>query len=231
MNKAQAEFIAADFLRRFSNSYTKVDVNSLPLLEEILVKAGFEFNAQVVSNLEKTGSIDTGGLADIGIPVAYQLGDKYVLEIGYGLDSKQVKYYDYINKGVSGVGGKNAKPKATSGLYKFKTKFPNRAMASAIYGWLNRARKSVRTEDTYKPTKTIKKKRKLAKVLSEADNKKRLAYAVSSKIKKDGIKATYYFDKAYKQVFNQEFIQSLEVAVKGDLEIQLINLYGTNPTK
>jgi hypothetical protein len=231
MNKAQAQFIAEDFLKRFSNNYTIINAEDLPILEQILIKAGLEFNAQVVSNLEKSGSISTGALAEIGFPSVIQNDNSITLQIGYPLDSKQIKYYDYINKGVSGVGGKNARPKKTSGIYKFKTKYPNRAMASAIYGWLNRARKSVRNNDTYKPTNTIKKKRKLAKVLSESENKRRLAYAVSSSIKRNGISANYYFDKAYNKVFNQEFIESLETALAGEVTLQIKNLYGSNITK
>lgn len=230
MNKAQAKFIAEDFLRRFSSNYTIIDTESLPILEQILIKAGLEFNAEVVSNLEKTGSISTGGLTDVGVPQVIQNDNGIILEIGYPLDSKQIKYYDYLNKGVSGVGGKKAKLKKTSGIYKFKTKYPNKAMASAIFGWLNRARKSVKA-DKVDLSKTQKRRRKLAKVLSESDNKKRLAYAVSTAIKRDGISATHYFDKAYNKVFNKEFIEALEQAVSGEVTLQIKNLYGSNITK
>lgn len=230
MNKAQAKFIADDFLKRFSNRYTVVDASSLPILEQILIQSGLEFNKLVVENLEKDGSISTGGLTDIGIPQAFQISDKVVLEVGYPLDSKQVKYYDYLNKGVAGYGGANANLKKNAGLYKFKNPFPNRSMASAIYGWLNRARKSI-TADTVDLSKTQKKRRKLAKMLSESENKRRLAYAISTKIKRDGLKATYFFDKAFNKVFNKEFQESLEVALQGEVTIQIKNIYGNNPTK
>jgi hypothetical protein len=99
-------------------------------------------------------------------------------------------------------------------------------MAASIYSWLNRARKSVRT-DKLDLSGVQKKRRSIAKVLDEATNKKRLAYAISTGIKRDGIKATYYFDRAITENFSKDFIEAMGVALGGDIILQ-IRQYGDN---
>ena len=220
MNKQQAQFIREQFLARFKDQYNRVDINALPILEQILAQAGLDFNDTIRRNLEKANAISTGALADVSAPQVEATGSGYTLSVGYPLGSKQMEYYDFVNKGVAGVGGKNAKPKKNSGDYKFKSKFPNRKMAASIFSWLNKARKSVRT-DRVDLSGVQRKRRRLATTLDEAANKKRLAYAISSAIKRDGIKATYYFDRAITENFTQDFKDALSVALGGDIIIKI----------
>jgi hypothetical protein len=72
-----------------------------------------------------------------------------------------------------------------------------------------------------------KKRRRLATAIDDATNKKRLAYAISSAIKRDGIKATYYFDRAITENFSKDFKDALSVALGGDIILQ-IRQYGNN---
>lgn len=226
MNRAQAQFIKDDFLRRLGGQFQKVDTATFPILEQILFQAGLDFNETIRKNLEKARAISTGALVDTGVPNVTENQGTFTLNIGYPLGSKQLEYYDFVNKGVAGVGGKNAKPKKNSGDYRFKSKFPNRRMAASIYSWLNRARKSVRT-DRVDLSGVQRKRRKLATALDEATNKKRLAYAISTAIKRDGIKATYYFDRAITENFTKDFKDALSVALGGDIILQ-IRQYGNN---
>ena len=226
MNRAQAQFIKDDFLRRLGGQFQKVDTATFPILEQILFQAGLDFNETIRKNLEKARAISSGALVDTGVPNVTENKGTFTLNIGYPLGSKQLEYYDFINKGVAGVGGKNAKPKKNSGDYRFKSKFPNRRMVASIYSWLNRARKSVRT-DRVDLSGVQKKRRKLATTLDEATNKKRLAYAISTAIKRDGIKATYYFDRAITENFTKDFKDALSVALGGDIILQ-IRQYGNN---
>ncbi len=226
MNRAQAQFIKDDFLRRLGGQFQKVDTATFPILEQILFQAGLDFNETIRKNLEKARAISTGALVDTGVPNVTENQGTFTLNIGYPLGSKQLEYYDFVNKGVAGVGGKNAKPKKNSGDYRFKSKFPNRRMAASIYSWLNKARKSVRT-DRVDLSGVQKKRRKLATTLDEATNKKRLAYAISTAIKRDGIKATYYFDRAITENFTKDFKDALSVALGGDIILQ-IRQYGNN---
>jgi len=229
VNRAQAQFIRDQFLNRVGSQFQKVDTDAFPVLEQMLFQAGLDFNDTIRKNLEKAGAISSGKLVDTGVPNVTQTKSGVNLNIGYPLGSKQLEYYDFINKGVAGVGGKNAKLKKNSGDYKFKSKFPNRRMAASIFSWLNKARKSVRT-DKIDLSGVQKKRRKLSKTIDEATNKKRLAYAISSAIKRDGIRATYYFDRAIQENFSQNFKDALSVALGGDIIIQ-IRQNGNNNSK
>jgi hypothetical protein len=229
VNKAQAQFIRDQFLNRVGGQFQKVDADAFPVLEQMLFQAGLDFNDTIRKNLEKAGAISSGKLVDTGVPTVTKTEAGVNLNIGYPLGSKQLEYYDFINKGVAGVGGKNARLKKNSGDYRFKSKFPNRKMAASIFSWLNKARKSVRT-DKIDLSRVQKKRRKLSKTLDEATNKKRLAYAISSAIKRDGIKATYYWDRAIEENFSQNFKDALSVALGGDIILQ-IRQYGNNNSK
>ena len=100
-------------------------------------------------------------------------------------------------------------------------------MAANIFSWLNKARKTV-SADKLDLSQVQKKKRKLKQVLTEADNKKRLAYAISSAIKRDGIRATYYFDRAIKENFGKDFKDALAEALGGDIILQIRSINGNN---
>lgn len=221
MRKEQAQFILDDFARKFDGQFTVVNPEALPALERLLVISGLEFNKRVKENLEKSKRIATGKLADVEIPIITKSGNGYVLEVGYELGSKQMEYFDYINKGVKGTQG------GSSSKYNFKTPYPNRKMAAAIYSWLNLSRKSIRA--VAKPKTGLERKRtKVAKMLTDADNKKSLAYAISTNIKKKGIKGNAYFDKALKQTFGKEFQDNIETALNAELTITIRSIYGNN---
>jgi hypothetical protein len=227
VNRQQAKFVRERFLNRFKDGYNITDPNQFPQIQQILFEAGLDFNNTIRKNLEKAGAIASGDLTDVGVPNAYSNDGVFTLEVGYPIGSKQLTYYDFINQGVKGVGGKNAKPKKNSGKYSYKSKFPNRKMALNIYKWLNQARKTV-SADKLDLSKTQKKKRKLTQILTEAENKKRLSYAISTAIKRDGIRATYYFDRAIKENFGKDFKDSIAEALGGDIILQIRAIYGDN---
>lgn len=227
MRKAQAKFVRDQFLNRFTSGYSKVDKAQFPILEQILIQAGIDFNRSIVKNLTQSKAISSGDLLDVAAPQVSETSTGYLLEVGYPINSKQIEYYDFVNQGVRGVGGN--KPKKNTGKYSFKNKYPNRKMAAGIYAWLNLARKSVRL-DKVDTTGVQRKRRKLAKVLSEAENKKRLAYAISVGIKKNGLRATFYFDKAIKENFTQDFKDALAEALGGDIILNF-RTYGNNDNK
>lgn len=220
MKKEQAKFIRDKFLNQFKDKFTLVDKDTLPVLEKLLFEVGLEFNENATKNLERSGTIDTGALQDLSAPQIYQIGDGYILEVGYPIDSKQAKYYDYINKGVTGLGGKNAKLKKTAGVYKFKYRTPSKSMIKAIHGWAKRASLSIKA-DKVDLTKVQKKRRKIGEAVQKSQNTLQLAEIISRAIKRDGIRATYYFDKAVKKTFDKDFKESLEVALAGDFIIQI----------
>jgi len=189
----------------------------------LLFKYAEEWNKEVKLNLTKSKAIASGALYDVSVPIVRQTPSGYVVEFGYPINSKAAKYYDYVNKGVKGTQNK----KSNSGVYSFKSPYPNRRMAASIYSWLNSARKSVR--NVQQATTPLEKKRtKLKKMLTEADNKKRLAYAISTKIKRDGLRATYYVDKAMKSVFNADFRAAVGDALDTEITIQIRAINGSS---
>ena len=117
--------------------------------------------------------------------------------LGYDKDNPASVYYRFINKGVRGAGGVNAKPKRvkSDSPYQYKTPYANKKMATSILQWyrLGKAKASGETQK-YKLTKTQTKSKRLKKVVNQADSLKALAYATASAIKRDGLKTTSYFD-------------------------------------
>ena len=92
--------------------------------------------------------------------------------------------------------------------------------------------------DKYDVPETANRKKNLSlkKMLTDADNKRKLAYAISTGIKRDGLKATHYFDNAEKSVFNKEFIEVMTTALGKDIEIKIKQIgkeitNGNNNTK
>ncbi len=234
ISKAQAKAIGDGFLNTLGEQ--KLKEASLPVIEEMLKSYGAEFIKQAQDNLEKSGSISSGKINDIRMQFT-KFGTKYTLSLGYPTQEAASKYYDFVNKGVRGFGGKNAKPKNSDSPYKYKNQYPNKAMAASIFSWLNRARKSIRT-DKYDVPETANRKKNLSlkKMLTDADNKRKLAYAISTGIKRDGLKATHYFDNAEKSVFNKEFIEVMTTALGKDIEIKIKQIgkeitNGNNNTK
>ena len=201
--------------------YSIVNKDELPLLEKVLYEYGIAFNNAIQDNLEKTGSISSGALAEPSQPVITKFGNTYTLNLGYPTGSKQIEYFDFINKGVKGYDSGSP----SSSPYSFKSPYPNRKMAANIFAWLNKARKSVRTDSVAtnkkgEVDKTETKRQSLKKVVSESENKKRLAYAMSSSIKKKGIAATKYFDNAIAQVFDNKFTQDVTYAIISDFAVK-----------
>ena len=219
--KAQIEALRNGIIQSLGDTgFNKVNAQDLPLLEKTLALYGQAFNTAIGANLQKTGSISSGKLAEPAMPIITKFGTSYVLSVGYEKGSEQDKYFRFVNKGVKGVGGEGARPKQNTGEYSFKTKYPNKKMATNLLLWLRKSANASRNEKVT-ITKTQRKRKKLSNVVSQVDSLKSLAYAMSGAIKRDGLKATYFFDKAIKEVFNKDFIADVALAIGGDVQIQI----------
>ena len=219
--KAQIEALRNGLIQSIGDTgFNKVNPQDLPLLERTLALYGQACNTAIGANLQKTGSISSGKLAEPAMPIITKFGTSYVLSVGYEKGSEQEKYYDLVNKGVRGVGGKNAKPKKNTGEYSYKTPYANKKMATNILLWLRKSANASRNEKVT-ITKTQRKRKKLSNVVSQADSLKSLAYAISTGIKRDGLRATFFFDKAISDVFNKDFIADVALAIGGDVQIQI----------
>lgn len=226
ISKETAKQFANGFLQSLGSTQYDKDPKVGGVIEYMLLQYGLEWNKEAKKNLEKSKAISSGALADISVPRVYPTATGYTLELGYPLNSAQAGYYDFVNKGVQGVGG-GTKPKKASGTYKYKTAYPNKKMALSILLWLRRANLSVR--NVPKATTGLERKRKkLAKMVGDAENKKKLAYAISTNIKKNGLRATYYIDKANKIIFNKNFQAGLAEALDAEVTIQIRAINGSS---
>ncbi len=219
--KAQIQALRNGIIQSIGdNGFNIVNSQDLPLLEKTLALYGQAFNTAIGANLQKTGSISSGKLAEPAMPIITKFGNSYVLSVGYEQGSEQDKYFRFVNKGVKGVGGEGARPKQNTGEYSYKTKYPNKKMATNLLLWLRKSANTSRNEKVT-ITKTQRKRKKLSNVVSQADSLKSLAYAMSAAIKRDGLKATFFFDKAINEVFNKDFIADVALAIGGDFQIQI----------
>jgi hypothetical protein len=223
ISRNQIEALRNGYIQKIgSGDYKVLNTKTLPILEQTLSEFGLDFNKAILDNLEKSGSIASGKLADVSFPVITKFGTKYVLNLGYAKDSEQIKYFDFINKGVKGKVSNS--PSGTP--YSFKSIYPNRKMAANIFTWLNKARKSVRTDNVTtsrdgSESPTQKKKQGLKTLVTTASNKRSLAYAISVNIKKRGINQTKYFDNAIAQVFDKKFTDAVAYAVISDAAVRI----------
>lgn len=224
MTRTQAEFIKSSLFRKFGDKYITNKPNDFPVVEEMLLKAGQEFNDLVVRNLQRTGKVNTGKLGELGFPEVNFTNKGIVLSIGYPLNSEQVKYYDFVNKGVEGAKSPS-KPNAKK--YKYRDKQPP---VKPILLWLKSTRYLIKPNVKQGITKAERKRLSVTKMVDDAKRKKSLAFAISKNIQNKGLKASYYFDAAVKQVFNKDFVEALSVAIGGDITLQF-NSYGDNNSK
>lgn len=222
--KAQAKALREGFLKTIGEQYDLIDPTEFPIAEQMLIFYGKQFNDEVQKNLNKSGSIASGKIGDLVVPKVTKFGNDYEMWLGYDKDNPASVYYDFINKGVRGAGGANARPKkvASDSPYQYKTPFPNKKMATSILQWyrLGKAKTTSETQ-TKKLSKTQRKSKKLKQAVNKATSLKALAYATASAIKRDGLKTTAYFDNAIKAVFNKEFFETMATAFGGDVQLQI----------
>jgi len=222
--KAQAEALRNGFLESLSKSYNIVDTDEYPVAEAMLINYGKLFNETILKNLEKSGSIASGKIGELVVPKVTKFGNDYEMWLGYDIENPASVYYKYINKGVHGYGGKNAKPKKvkSDSPHRYLSPYPNKKMATSILKWYRLGKaKTFQESQKYKLEKSQTKSKKLKKIVNEAESLKKLAYATASAIKRDGLKTTSYFDNAVKAVFNKEFFTTMATALGGDVQIQI----------
>jgi hypothetical protein len=222
--KAQAKLLRDQYLKQIGDYYNLIDPTEYPVAEQMLMYYGKQFNDEVQKNLGKSGSIASGKIGDLAIPKIRKFGNDYEMLLGYDKDNPASVYYNYVNKGVKGFGGDNAKPKkvASDSPFEYKTQFANKKMATSILKWyrLGKAKTTNETQ-TKKLSKTQRKSKKLKQAVNKAVSLKALAYATASAIKRDGLKTTSYFDNAIKTVFNKEFFAAMATAFGGDVQLQI----------
>jgi len=223
IGRAQAQLLRDRFL---DNLGSDPPAGELPIIEEILGMAGKELIDIAVANLDKIGSVSTGGLAtDLTFSVVSS-GNTYELSVGYPKGSKSAIYWDFNNKGVQGV---NKPGNAPNSPYKFRYMGVSKRHALAILKWYRSNGKAATNIHPDHPVSPLETKRKtlLQTTRKPKDTLKTLAYATAMKMKIEGLKPSAYFDDAVKSVFGPDLIDALQVALGGEV-IMNIRKYGDN---
>ena len=132
-------------------------------------------------NMDKNGNTATGQTAS-SMKASDVFTNATKLQVDISIDST----YKFLDQGVKGV-------ESGKGKYQFKTIYPNKKMALAILKWVRK--RGIATK--YKAiSKTERKNQRIKRMIKKSDNLKGMAYAISTNIKKKGIKPTYFFSKA-----------------------------------
>lgn len=186
-------------------------------VEAILADYAKKFINAAQRNLRAKQKIDTGTLMDMNFEVTY-MGSSYILTVGYEKGSKAEQYWDFVNKGVAGVG------KSLSGSpYKFKTKGASKKMIDAMQGWITRH--NIQPSDKYTIKGLEKKRKSIRSTVSKSNNLRSLATAFARGIKKKGIEQTNYFDNALKLFNSAEFQKDIAEAVGYEVQIAIVNSF------
>ena len=187
-------------------------------VEAILADYAKKFINAAQRNLRAKQKIDTGVLLDMNFEVTY-MGRNYVLTVGYEKGSKAEQYWDFVNKGVAGVG------KSLSGSpYKFRTKGASKKMVDAMQGWISRH--NIQPSDKYSISGLEKKRKSIRSTVSKTTKLRSLATAFARSIKKKGIEQTNYFDNALKLFNSAEFQKDIAEAVGYEVQIAIKNSWG-----
>jgi hypothetical protein len=192
----------------------------MDVVEDLLATYAKKFIEAAQRNLRAKQKIDTGALMDMTFDVTY-LGKSYMVTIGYPKDSKAAEYWDFVNKGVAGVG------KTLSGSpYKFKTKGASKKMIDAMQGWIERH--NIRPRDKYTISGLEKKRKSIRSTVSQTTKIRSLATAFARSIKRKGIQPTNYFDNALKLFNSAEFQKDLSEAVGFEVQVAIKNSWENN---
>ncbi len=221
IGKAQVKSLQDGFIQSLGfKPLASGDELDLPVLEGTLALYGQAFNDAIVSNLKRTNSISSGDLAMPDIPVVVKFGTKYTLEVGYKRESKQVKYFDYVDQGVKGTESSKADPDTPFSFKKDSSK-PNKTVPiKNIKLWI---------EQNNLKSVSVKKYTKLGAEQKSIPNSKSLAFLIARSIHRKGLRSTRYFSDAVKQVFEtQEFRDNVTQALGGDFELKIIRIANGN---
>jgi hypothetical protein len=208
ISKSQIQALRDGFIQSLGGSFDKYKDGDLPILEETLAKYGQAFNDRITKILDDENITSSGRLAEPALPIITKFGTGYILSVGYQQGSEASKYYDFVNKGVKGTKNTKADGKTPYAFKSGKKAVP----VSSIEKWLSYNKlKSV----------AVKKYTKLGAESKAIQGKKSLAWAIARSIHTKGLRSTHYFDRAVAQIFNKEFIESIAVAIGGDVQIQI----------
>lgn len=168
-----------------------------------LVKMAGHLISEAQSNLNKSGAVAKGELESSLSATDIQADGSRM-----SIDILILDRYKFTDQGVNGVERSHGSP------YSFKTKYPNKKMATSLLKWMRvRGRRAMK----YKAiSKTERKDQSIKRKTTKSDDLKSLAYATAASIKKNGIKKTLFWTKAIKAT-EKEFKNEIAAGFKLDI--------------
>jgi hypothetical protein len=173
----------------------------LNITAKVLVQFGAEFKLAVNRLIDERQITASGYLADVSDPEITEQPGSTTLQI------RLADYYDYVNKGVKGVKSSRNAPKSP---YQFKTLGVGDAMRASLTKYVTNNRSKIRTVSSPRDKALgIGLERKGLKS-SNLPTIEEQVDTMGYMIKRFGIKARYYFDDAFNEVFKDFEMVMLE---------------------
>lgn len=205
ITSAQSKALETGFLDLVGEDSGGYEKPSFDALSDAVAYVAAQYSLKLAQSLKDSDSSSSGKGADSIIPLDVKiLGSVYTVEI------QSLKYLEFINSGVKGWANNNG------GKYQFKTKGvdPSGAMVKSVKAWL------VRENKMSKLTKRITVSKKEAKRAKITDASLSKAISTAYMIKRQGIKATHFWDKAtfsMRDLMVKEFGAALKIDVVNNI--------------
>jgi hypothetical protein len=222
---------------------------SLDLVNDIVIAWANERVEVAQIALTKNKEIQNSRGSELGQSIA----PKILLQTGnnlkIGIEAND--YYDFVNKGVRGVGGSPLPKRQDSGVYSFKKATVGGKMVESIAQWIplqagliiSKPKKSVNNPRTSENTSPVsfsillkgQKGQKGQKTMNPLPAKKRIPWAEKSKVEQNKIAAygmamsikmrglayNGYWDEAFNDAEFDILVKKVEDALGGDINLTL----------
>jgi hypothetical protein len=226
LKSIQAELLNESLLNDLGNDRTSyADINTLPVIEQLLIKTVGNFLLQVEENIKASNKVDTGRLTE-ELAKSDLISNKgfYSIEAGYPLTSKAADYASFVNQGVKGF----TSGEPSDSPFSFKSARPryDGVMVDAMLQWIRRNGVSNRNEDQRTDLSQLQTKRQS---VGKIDVERQGAFLAASGVKQRGLPKTDFFTSAVRQYFGDEFVAAVGSAFLSDVRVyikqanQLIN--------
>ena len=216
---------------------------SLDIVNDIVIEWANErvnFAKQTLSD-KKGKSMDATSLGQSIAPtIIFQSNNN--LKIGIEAND----YYDFVNKGVKGVGGSPLPMRKSSGVYSFKTKNVGTAMIESIVKWIpfqagliitkpKRKVNNPRTSPLVQKFNPLMKGQKGQKTMNPLPEKKRIpweqkskveqnkiaAYGMAMSVKMRGLEQTGFWDDTFNDKEFNILVEKLQEALGQEINLTL----------
>jgi hypothetical protein len=186
INKSQKSYLNTIHLDQIGTDKGSVAAFELSEIDEVLLSLAALFKVSAENNLEASHSHSSGALTEsIQFDKVKLMGGVYTLEI------EVLEYFKFVNSGVNGLKVDHGSP------YSFRNMGVSKSMLKSIRKWVIREGLKVRVKEALShPIGAENKGKPFSGV--KGDEATQTAFVVSKGIKRNGLKPTFFWDKAAK---------------------------------